>query len=317
MLRWRFFLSIFSLFPAKALLEDAGPALARSDRGEHMSQPTVYVLKCKDGAFYVGYSANFDARMEEHASELGGSEWTREHTPLEVVERHVVASEDEGKALEKRLTLQRMMEYGVNKVRGAGYTHTRAYASSGLEAIVRSYAEVYDEDIATVRDRFEGAMALHYPDEFESDTEFKAASLPEESGEDEGYEAGDACVSGGDAEASDRSYSDNEEIHPREVEAEASKDETSWGTMSALPSDAADAGPEAEAAADDDGDAFHHTDDADDVEASGDVVLEQDYVIDDGGGYDGGYDGGDFDDGSGWGGYDNGGYECGGYDDEY
>ena len=304
MTSWRFILSIVSLFSASSLLEDAGASPARPD-SDNMSLPTVYVLKCKDGAFYVGYSANFDARMGEHASEFGGSEWTREHKPLEVVERHEVANEDEGKALEKRLTLQHMMDYGVNKVRGAGYTHTRAYASSGLEAIVRSYAEAYDEDVDTVRDRFESALPLHYPDEFGGDTEHKAASLSDQSGEDEG--AGYACASGGDAEASVRSFSDEEELDPREPEA--SKDETDG----AIPAQLVAAEAEAEASHDG-GAASEQVDDPNIAEASDDIVEEHDYIEDQGGdGFDGGYDDGGygFDDS-----YD-GGYDSGRYDDEY
>jgi predicted GIY-YIG superfamily endonuclease len=126
--------------------------------------PKVYVLKCDHGRYYVGYTADLEARIDEH-SDGAGSEWTREHKPLEVVEEYSVHDEQAGKELEKRVTLQHMMKYGVNNVRGAGYTQTRQYLRSGLESIVSNTASALAKDIDWVREQFTRSLELHYPEE--------------------------------------------------------------------------------------------------------------------------------------------------------
>jgi len=130
----------------------------------YRTMPKVYVLKCEHGRYYVGYTADLEARIDEH-SEGAGSEWTREHKPLEVVEEYSVHDEQAGKELEKKVTLQHMMKYGVNNVRGAGYTQTRQYLHSGLESIVNNTASALAKDIDWVREQFTRSLVLHYPNE--------------------------------------------------------------------------------------------------------------------------------------------------------
>jgi putative endonuclease len=44
----------------------------------------VYILICKDGAFYTGYTRNVEARMKLH--KLGrGAKYVRTHTPEKVI----------------------------------------------------------------------------------------------------------------------------------------------------------------------------------------------------------------------------------------
>ena len=133
------------------------------------TMPKVYVLKCEHGRYYVGYTADLEARIDEHSGGAG-SEWTREHKPLEVVEEYAVHDEQAGKELEKMVTLQHMMKYGVNNVRGAGYTQTRQYLSSGLESIVSNTASALAKDIDWVREQFTRSLELHYPEEFDGGT---------------------------------------------------------------------------------------------------------------------------------------------------
>jgi putative endonuclease len=247
--------------------------------------PTVYVLRCAGGKFYVGFTTDLAARVEEHASGDGGSEWTRQHKPLELVETHSVADEEQGKALEKQLTLEHMMQYGVNNVRGAGYTQTREYVSSGLDRFARNYAEFFGEDIEDVHDRFASQLPLHYPAEFESPAQ--AGGRPDDedvivigdSSSSDPIVIGDSSSSGGDADEEAGSADESDESG--EESEDASADDIH----------------------DDDAGGVSVSEHADYGGGAGGDYYESDG--DDGGGYGGGYAA------AAWGGDD------GGYDDEF
>ncbi len=75
--------------------------------------PLVYVLKLKDNKVYVGITMNFNLRWAQHQSGEG-SNWTRMHKPIEVIE--IITNASAG--LEKTKTLEYMEEYGWENVRG-------------------------------------------------------------------------------------------------------------------------------------------------------------------------------------------------------
>jgi hypothetical protein len=49
---------------------------------------TVYVLQCEHKKYYVGNTKNRKRRMKEHMSEHGGSKWTRQHPPLQLLKAY-------------------------------------------------------------------------------------------------------------------------------------------------------------------------------------------------------------------------------------
>ncbi len=44
----------------------------------------VYILRCADGSYYTGHTANLEKRIAEHQSGEG-SEWTKRRRPVELV----------------------------------------------------------------------------------------------------------------------------------------------------------------------------------------------------------------------------------------
>lgn len=77
----------------------------------------LYVLQCEDDKWYIGKTCDFKARMEEHFSQEGASEWTRQHRPIRCIATYRVESDSD----ERNLTLRYMRQYGIENVRGGGY----------------------------------------------------------------------------------------------------------------------------------------------------------------------------------------------------
>lgn len=88
-------------------------------------EQTLYVLRCEDSCWYVGISGNFKARWKQHHTGRG-AEWTKVHKPISVESTRQVP-EANAKDEERLLTVQMMLKYGVNFVRGAALTLSRPY----------------------------------------------------------------------------------------------------------------------------------------------------------------------------------------------
>lgn len=79
--------------------------------------PSVYVLRCQGGKYYVGKSENLHERVEDHIHGKG-SEWTRIYKPIELIE----IVENATAYTEDQVTKRYMNVYGINNVRGGSYT---------------------------------------------------------------------------------------------------------------------------------------------------------------------------------------------------
>lgn len=77
----------------------------------------LYALACVDGKYYIGRVKNgtVEERFLEHCSGAG-SEWTKKHEPLGIVEQGSGTVFDED-----AWTLRYMAQYGVEQVRGGTY----------------------------------------------------------------------------------------------------------------------------------------------------------------------------------------------------
>ncbi len=80
--------------------------------------PTIYVLLCEKGRYYIGKTNRpLQERIEEHF-DMYGSEWTSKYKPVKVVEQIDNADEFD----EDKFTKIYMKKYGIDKVRGGTYT---------------------------------------------------------------------------------------------------------------------------------------------------------------------------------------------------
>lgn len=78
---------------------------------------TLYILECEDNKWYVGKTSDVQRRFKQHI-QGNGSEWTREHPPIRIVETRPIASQFD----ETNVTKVLMKKYGVENVRGGAYS---------------------------------------------------------------------------------------------------------------------------------------------------------------------------------------------------
>ena len=81
----------------------------------------IYVLECAHSCYYVGRSADPDARLAEHRAGLGAA-WTRVHPPVgyAVPPRPIDAHDNPGLEEDKE-TKKWMIKRGLEFVRGGSY----------------------------------------------------------------------------------------------------------------------------------------------------------------------------------------------------
>ena len=80
---------------------------------------TIYVLRLKNGKYYVGQTNDLVKRYLEHKTGLG-AEWTRKYEPLGIdLIKNFASPFDEDK-----LVKEYMLAYGVDEVRGGSYSQT-------------------------------------------------------------------------------------------------------------------------------------------------------------------------------------------------
>jgi hypothetical protein len=79
----------------------------------------VYVLRCENNTYYIGYTTAFYRRMVYHFIGLG-SKWTQLHRPLCVIEK---VKGDKRK--ENHKTISYMLVFGCDKVRGGPWCRVK------------------------------------------------------------------------------------------------------------------------------------------------------------------------------------------------
>lgn len=92
------------------------PKLFFSTIQARMEKTNIYVLRLKDGNYYVGKSSDPIKRYQEHL-EGKGSAWTKLHKPVECVKVISNVSPFE----EDKVTKELMAKHGIDKVRGGAY----------------------------------------------------------------------------------------------------------------------------------------------------------------------------------------------------
>lgn len=67
-----------------------------------MKKAWVYILKCSDSSYYVGYTTNLITRLEQHNSGHNHKSYTASRRPVSLFYSHEFNSAKEAKAAEKQ-----------------------------------------------------------------------------------------------------------------------------------------------------------------------------------------------------------------------
>jgi len=81
---------------------------------------TVYALELENGKFYIGKTKDLEKRFSEHLRGYNSSSWTRRHKPIKIISTIKNANGLD----EDKLTVEYMMKYGIENVRGGPYVST-------------------------------------------------------------------------------------------------------------------------------------------------------------------------------------------------
>ncbi len=102
-----------------------------------MSGLCIYLLRLRNGKFYVGSSNDVDRRFQQHLDGVG-SEWTRLHAPACRAPR--ILETNASLLDEDKFTKKLMIEHGVGNVRGGSYCQVELTDAqlAALEAELRS-----------------------------------------------------------------------------------------------------------------------------------------------------------------------------------
>ena len=100
----------------KGLKQKKGRVVRKKRLLRVAKETNVYVLQLQHGKYYVGRTANCEARVRQHLRGRG-SAWTRLHKPVALLELHRGVSV----AAEDAITKQYMKRHGWQNVRGGAH----------------------------------------------------------------------------------------------------------------------------------------------------------------------------------------------------
>ena len=89
----------------------------------------IYILRCKHSKWYIGSTGNISRRFQQHIAGYG-SEWTRQHPPIEVYHKIPLCDPQDATLrplfdpTEDGVTIKMMMQYGIENVRGGSFTQS-------------------------------------------------------------------------------------------------------------------------------------------------------------------------------------------------
>jgi len=63
----------------------------------------IYLLRCRDGKFYVGSTSNLQRRLHEHSSTCNGAQFVRCRRPIQLIYFETVSSLKEARRREKSI----------------------------------------------------------------------------------------------------------------------------------------------------------------------------------------------------------------------
>jgi len=111
----------------------------------------VYTLRLAHGCWYVGRTANLEARIAVHFAGQGAA-WTRTHPALALHGSERVYARDAA-GRESLATAELMWRHGVNCVRGAQFCKTDAFDEYDEDELVAFLGHCLNKPYSSVRAR--------------------------------------------------------------------------------------------------------------------------------------------------------------------
>lgn len=121
-------------------------------------QYTIYVLALEEDKWYVGSTTRFSRRMEQHASDKGGSVWTKRYKPLRVHKVYRRVPQRYYLGLEAQVTAELMLEKGVNHVRGAMFAQAKQFTLQDIDGLVGFIGHYCDLKYDSIRQVLEQTL---------------------------------------------------------------------------------------------------------------------------------------------------------------
>jgi predicted GIY-YIG superfamily endonuclease len=112
----------------------------------------VYVLQLQDGKWYIGTSDDVERRYVAHVAAMAGSPWTELHPPRRLFRQEQRQTQQEALALERELTATYVLMFGLQNVRGAGFTRVDPSRGTMIN-MCDECAQRFDLDYGTTRTR--------------------------------------------------------------------------------------------------------------------------------------------------------------------
>ena len=83
----------------------------------------VYILKCRGGSYYTGYTSDLERRVQEHNSGKGGR-YTRARIPVELV--HTERYQTRKEAIKRELEIKKLARKAKRElIKAAGFVDPR------------------------------------------------------------------------------------------------------------------------------------------------------------------------------------------------
>ena len=113
---------------------------------------TIYVLECEGGKYYVGSTSHRRQRRRQHfESPRGGSAFTRLYRPIRVCAEYRRIPQRYYLGMEAKVTAEKMLQTGINNVRGAMFSETRNYTMADIDSLTGFLGHYNDLSYAHVR----------------------------------------------------------------------------------------------------------------------------------------------------------------------
>lgn len=106
-----------SISETKKIFDVKSYKYIKNNYNKRNKMTTIYVLKLENDKYYIGKTnKKLEERFQEHLNGEG-SEWTKIHKPIEIIEYNKYADDYD----EDKYTKKYMNKYGIDNVRGGSY----------------------------------------------------------------------------------------------------------------------------------------------------------------------------------------------------